>query len=237
MCIIFQQFSLPLFKHTQHILFLALTLKMLNPLQVLQELNESSSFLQPLAFTLLVIFLVLLYTWYSSTKTTTQKSSPPPSPPKLPIIGNLHQLGLYPHRSIQALSQCHGPLMLLHFGSVPVLLVSSAEAAREILKTHDLAFSGQPKSTIFEKLLYNYKDVASAPYGEYWRQVRSICVSNLLSNTRVRSFRSVREEETKSMIRNINDSSSSSSSVLNLSEMFVRLTNDVVCRVFREEVQ
>ncbi|XP_016651075.1 PREDICTED: cytochrome P450 71A24-like [Prunus mume] len=47
----------------------------------------------------------------------------------------------------------------------------------------------------------------------------------------LRSFRSVREEETKSMIRYINDSSSSSSSVLNLSEMFVRLTNDVVCRV------
>ncbi|CAL2261264.1 unnamed protein product [Prunus armeniaca] len=205
---------------------------MLNPLQVLQELNESSSFLQPLAFTLLVIFLVLLYTWDSSTKTTTQKSSPPPFPPKLPITGNLHQLGSYPHRSIQALSQRHGPLMLLHFGSVPVLLVSSAEAAREILKTHDLTFSGRPKSTIFEKLLYNYKDVAITPYGEYWRQVRSICVSNILSNTRVRSFRSLREEETKSMIRNINDSSSSSSSsVLNLTEMFVGLTNDVVCRV------
>ncbi|BBG96528.1 cytochrome P450, family 71, subfamily A, polypeptide 26 [Prunus dulcis] len=176
---------------------------MLNPLQVLQERNESSSFLQPLAFTLLAIFLVLLYTWYSSTKTTTQKSTQPPSPPKLPIIGNLHQIGSYTHRSLQALSQRHGPLMLLHFGSVPVLVVSSAEAAREILKTHDLAFSDRPKSTIFEKLLYNYKDVATAPYGEYWRQVRSICVLNLLSNRRVRSFRSVREEETKSMIRNI----------------------------------
>ncbi|XP_016651077.1 PREDICTED: cytochrome P450 71A24-like [Prunus mume] len=128
----------------------------------------------------------------------------------------------------ESLSQRHGPLMLLHFGSVPVLVVSSAEAAREILKTHDHAFSDRPKSTIIKKLLYDYKDVASAPYGEYWRQVRSICVLNLLSNRRVRSFRSVREEETKSMIRNIKDSSSS---VLNLSEMFVRLTNDVVCRV------
>ncbi|CAL2261266.1 unnamed protein product [Prunus armeniaca] len=212
----------------KYIRFIGPTLKMLNPLQLLQELNESSSFLQPLAFTLLAIFLVLLYTWYSSTKTTTQKSTQPPSPPKLPIIGNLHQIGSYPHRSLQALSQRHGPLMLLHFGSVPVLVVSSAEAAREILKTHDLVFSDRPKSTIFEKLLYNYKDVSSAPYGEYWRQVRSICVLNLLSNRRVRSFRSVREEETKSMIRNIKDSSSS---VLNLSEMFVRLTNDVVCRV------
>ncbi|XP_009350171.2 cytochrome P450 736A117-like [Pyrus x bretschneideri] len=189
--------------------------------------SETSSFLQPLAFTLLAIFLILLYRWYSSA-TTTNKTPSPPSPPKLPIIGNLHQVGLHPHRSFQALSQRHGPLMLLHFGSVPVLVVSSAEAAREIMKTHDLTFSNRPKSTIFGKLLYNYNDVASAPYGEYWRSVKSICVLNLLSNKRVRSFRSVREEETMSMISKIKHSSSS---LLNLSEIFVRLTNDVVCRV------
>ncbi|KAM1115490.1 hypothetical protein TB2_038555 [Malus domestica] len=183
--------------------------------------SETSSFLQPLAFTLLAIFLILLYRWYSSA-TTTNKTPSPPSPPKLPIIGNLHQVGLHPHRSFQALSQRHGPLMLLHFGSVPVLVVSSAEAAREIMKTHDLTFSNRPKSTIVEKLLYNYNDVASAPYGEYWRQVKSICVLNLLSNKRVRSFRSVREEETISMISKIKHSSSS---LLNLSEIFVRLTN------------
>ncbi|KAI5329605.1 hypothetical protein L3X38_029002 [Prunus dulcis] len=76
--------------------------------------------------------------------------------------------------------------MLLHFGSVPALVVSSAEAAWEILKTHDLTFSDRPKSTIFEKLLYNYKDVST---GEYWRQVKSICVSHLLTMKMVQSFR------------------------------------------------
>ncbi|KAM1397689.1 hypothetical protein ACFX2I_015235 [Malus domestica] len=190
-------------------------------------LENETSFLQPLAITLLAISLILLYRRYSSA-ITTNKTPTPHSPPKLPIIGNLHQLGLIPHRSLQALSQCHGPLMLLHFGSVPVLVVSSAEAAREIMKTHDLTFSDRPKSTNFEKLLYNYEDIASAPYGDYWRQVKSICVLNLLSNKRVRSFRFVREEETKTMISGI---MKSSPSVLNLSELFVRLTNDVACRV------
>ena len=118
--------------------------------------------------------------------------------------------------------------MLLHFGHVPVLVVSSAQEAREIMKTHDLTFSDRPKSTNFEKLLYNFKDVASAPYGEYWRQVKSICVVNLLSNKRVRTYRFVREEETKTMISNI---MKSSPSILNLRELFARLTNDVVCRV------
>nr|GMD32986.1 cytochrome P450 71A2-like [Ipomoea batatas] len=75
--------------------------------------------------------------------------------------------------------------MLLHFGSVPVLVVSSPTAAREIMKTHDSIFSDRPKSSITDRLFYGSKDVAFAPYGEYWRQVRSICVLHLLSNKRV----------------------------------------------------
>ena len=65
--------------------------------------------------------------------------------------------------------------MLLHFGRVPVLVVSSADAARDVLKTHDV-FASRPQSKIFEKLMYNGRDVAVAPYGEYWRQMKSSSV-------------------------------------------------------------
>ncbi|XP_016652296.1 PREDICTED: cytochrome P450 71A25-like [Prunus mume] len=201
---------------------------------MLNLLNETfSSLLQPFSFkylALLAIFLILIYKWFSTTA-----NSSPPSPPKLPIIGNLHQLGQPLQRSLQTLAQRHGPLMLLHFGSVPVLVVSSDETAREIMKTHDITFANRPKNTFFKKVCYNFKDVVSAPYGEYWRQMKSICVLNLLSNTRVRSFRAVREEETKSMIDNItkhcSSSPSSVSSAFNLSEMLETLTNDVICSV------
>ncbi|XP_004308408.1 PREDICTED: cytochrome P450 71A25-like [Fragaria vesca subsp. vesca] len=214
---------------------------MANLLQMLElKLNETFSVLLPLFglryLLLLVIFLILFYRWSSS---HTKSPSVPPSPPKLPVIGNLHQVGLLPHRSLQTLAQRYGPdLMLLHFGSRPVLIVSSTEAVSEIFKTHDLAFSDRPKLIIFEKVVYNYRDIVGAPYGEYWRQVRSICVLNLLSYKRVLSFGSVRLEETKFMMSNIEQScstetisSSSSSSVLNLSEMFTKLANDVICRV------
>lgn len=153
----------------------------------------------------------------------------PPSPPKLPILGNLHQLGPYPHRSLRSLAQRYGPLMQLHFGSIPVLVASSADVAREIMKTHDLTFSNRPKFNIADKLLYEGQDVSTAPYGEYWRQMRSICVLQLLTNKRVQSFRSVREEETTILAEKIKESAYSSSPV-NLSENFASLTNDIVCR-------
>ncbi|CAL5441200.1 unnamed protein product [Camellia sinensis] len=186
-----------------------------------------------LSFYFLPLFLFLFLCFSLITTTPTDhKKLPPPSPPKLPIVGNLHQLGLFPHCSLRSLAQKYGPLMQLHFGSVPVLVVSSAVAAREIMKTHDLAFSSRPKTSIATRLTYNSKDVAFSPYGEFWRQVRSICVLHLLSNRRVQSFRNVREEETALMIDQIKHySSSSSSSLVNLTDMFVTLTNNIVCRV------
>lgn len=149
----------------------------------------------------------------------------PPSPAKLPIIGHLHKLGKFPHRSLHKLSQKHGPLMLLRLGSVPTLVVSSAEAAQEVMKTHDLAFADRPRSKLNEKLLYNYKDVASAPYGEYWRQMKSICVIQLLSNKRVYDTRKVRENETALLMKKVAESSPS---VVDLSDLLMTFTNDIV---------
>ncbi|XP_059623761.1 3-beta-hydroxylase-like [Cornus florida] len=172
----------------------------------------------------LFFFLVFLLKWLSNQK---PQRNLPPSPSKLPIIGNLHQLGLSPHRSLQSLAQKYGQLMLLHFGSKPTLIVSSADAAHEIMKTHDLNFSNRPKSRIPSRLTYD-KDMVFSPYGEYFKQLRSICALHLLSNKRVESFRRVREEETTLMLEKIKQSSSSP---VNLTEIIILLTNDILCRV------
>ncbi|KAJ1417596.1 Cytochrome P450 [Sesbania bispinosa] len=176
---------------------------------------------------LVFLSLVLIIKWYSNFGTS--KNSPP-SPPRIPLLGNLHQLGLFPHRTLQSLAQKYGPLMLLHFGKVPVLVVSSADAASMIMKTHDSVFCDRPQRKLFDIMLYGSREVASAPYGEYWRQIKSVLVLQLLSNKRVQSYRRVREEETARMMEKINECSSSSLPV-NLSELCSTLTTDLVCRV------
>ncbi|KAH6772545.1 hypothetical protein C2S51_010949 [Perilla frutescens var. frutescens] len=159
-----------------------------------------------------------------------QERVPPPSPSKLPIIGNLHQLGSLPHRNLHSLAQKHGPLMLLHFGSVPVLIASSADSAREIMKTHDLIFANRPAFKAFEKLIYGCRDVTTAPYGEYWRQIKSILVLQLLSSKRVQSLRSIREEETALLVKKIRESSGEEARPVNLSSMFAAFANDGIGR-------
>ncbi|XP_049396249.1 cytochrome P450 71A4-like isoform X2 [Solanum stenotomum] len=175
----------------------------------------------------LLAFIYFLHRWFFS-PSNTQKRLLPPSPTKLPIIGNLHQLGSLPHRSLHKLSKKYGPVMLLHFGSKPVLIASSVDAARDIMKTHDLVWSNRPKSSITDGLFYGSKDVAFTSYGEDWRQIKSIVMFHLLSNKRVQSNRRVREEEISNMIYKIRQQCDS---VIDLRDVLSCMTNNIISRV------
>ncbi|KAK9146060.1 hypothetical protein Sjap_005966 [Stephania japonica] len=174
-------------------------------------------------FFLSIIFLVNLSRIWS------KKTNLPPSPPKLPFIGNLHQLGHLLHHSFRDLSQKYGPIMLLHLGHTPVLVISSAEMAKEVMKNHDIVFANRPISTAAQVLFYKCQSVGFAPYGEYWKQVRKICVTELLGVKRVQSFKFIREEEIDFLIMKILQSCSQQSPV-NLSDMLLTLSNNILSR-------
>ncbi|GLT51430.1 hypothetical protein SLA2020_248410 [Shorea laevis] len=176
---------------------------------------------------LFLFFLVLLLQKIHKQK---QWLRLPPGPRKLPIIGNLHQIGAIPHQSFAEMSKKHGPLMLVHLGFVPTLIVSSAEAAKELFKAHDLDCCSRPPLTGTGKLSYSYLDVAFTAYGDYWRAMRRLYVIELLSIKRVQSFRFIREEEVEFLIKSISEFSKLGTPV-NLSEKLVSFTANVTCRV------
>ena len=126
----------------------------------------------------------------------------PPGPWQLPILGSLHHMiGKLPHHALRDLARRHGPLMLLRLGEVPTLVVSSREAAREVMKTHDTVFATRPLSPTMRALTKGGRGIIMAPYGAHWRQLRRITITKLLSACRVNSFRAVREEEAAAMLR------------------------------------
>ncbi|XP_026382195.1 cytochrome P450 71A9-like [Papaver somniferum] len=155
----------------------------------------------------------------------------PPGPRTVPFLGNLHQLGNdLPHISFKKLSDKYGSIMFLKLGSVPTLVVSSADVAKEIFKVHDVVFSSRPVLYAPKKLTYGCSDIAFAPYGVYWREIRKTAILELLSAKRILSYRAVRKDEVALLIDSIRKSSSSSVPV-NLSETFVCFMNNVVCQV------
>ncbi|XP_028781024.1 flavonoid 3'-monooxygenase-like isoform X1 [Neltuma alba] len=130
----------------------------------------------------------------------------PPGPRPWPIIGNLNLISPLPHRSLHALSQKYGPIMHVWFGSRPVVVGSSAEMAREFLKTHDIALAGRPKFAAGKYTTYNYSDMTWSQYGPYWKQARKICQTELFSAKRLESFEYIRREELKALLKELYDS-------------------------------
>ncbi|KAL5701570.1 hypothetical protein ACHQM5_026894 [Ranunculus cassubicifolius] len=169
------------------------------------------------------------YKHISTLSAPSSSSSSSPGPWKLPLIGNLHQLRGLPHRSLRDLAQKYGPLFVLHLGEIKTVIVSSPRVAEEVLKTQDLAFCDRPHILAAGIITYNYVNASFSPYGDYYKQLRKICVMELLGAKKVQSLWSIREEEVSDLIRNIS-SMAMSGSTINFSESVSSLTNDIISR-------
>ncbi|KAL0330827.1 UNVERIFIED_CONTAM: Premnaspirodiene oxygenase [Sesamum angustifolium] len=157
-----------------------------------------------------------------------EKKRLPPGPWRLPFIGHLHHIvGSLPHHSLRDLSKKYGPLMHLKFGEVSTIVVSSPKVAKEVLKTVDPACADRPQSLASQIMWYNYIDIAFSPYGEYWRQMRKICILELLSAKNVRSFDYIRKDEASRLVESIR---ASSGRPINLTEKTFLFTSAITCR-------
>ncbi|CAL4943116.1 unnamed protein product [Urochloa decumbens] len=195
----------------------------------------------PFPFVIFFFFLLLLlFKLIRRNASPPSRTNPPPTlrlPPgpwQLPLIGSLHHLLLspfrdLPHRALLEMSKAHGPLMLLRLGAVPTLVVSSAEAAREVLKTHDLAFCSRHLSATISILSSGGQGILFSPYDARWRELRKLCALELFNQRRTLSFRHVREEEARRLVSSISGESAAGGPV-NLSEKMSCVVNDVVVR-------
>ncbi|CAN6203623.1 unnamed protein product [Urochloa humidicola] len=74
------------------------------------------------------------------------RRAPPGPPQQLPVLGNLLQIGSRPHRYFQAVARRYGPVVEVRLGRVRAVVVSSPEAAKEVLRTNDLHCCSRPDS-------------------------------------------------------------------------------------------
>jgi Cytochrome P450 len=82
------------------------------------------------------LLIILLFLRFLKKKLTCSKSKLPPGPWTLPFIGNLHQLAatkLPLHHVMHGLAKLYGPVMLLHAGETDLVVLTSREAAKEVI--------------------------------------------------------------------------------------------------------
>ncbi|KAK6153345.1 hypothetical protein DH2020_012984 [Rehmannia glutinosa] len=120
--------------------------------------------------------------------------------------------------------------MSMKLGCRQVLVISSANVVKEIMKSHDVVFSGRPSLVSLQKLSYNGLDIAFSSYNDLWREMRKVSTLHLFSLKQAQSFRPVRENEVSKMIKKI-AKDASMSRITNLSEMMMMLTSNIICSV------
>lgn len=181
------------------------------------------------------LYLPLLFlTLYFFTKRFLHKlQNLPPSPfPTLPIIGHLYLLKKPFHRALYEVSSRHGPILFLQFGSRPVLLVSSPAAAEECFTKNDIIFANRPRLLIGKHFGYNYTNLAWAPYGDHWRNLRRISSLELLSSHRLQMLSGIRIDEVRTLINQLNKASAEDPDrPVELKSAFFELTFNIMMRM------
>lgn len=94
----------------------------------------------------------------------------------------------------------YGPVIWLKIGTRNALVVQSARAATELFKKHDIHFASRTVPDSMTACAYAEGAIALAPYGEYWRAMRKICMVEIMVQNRVDASASLRQTCVESMI-------------------------------------
>jgi len=152
------------------------------------------------------VIAVLLISFLIKRDKPGSAGKPPEAAGGWPLIGHLHLLGGStepPYLTLGSLADKYGPIFSIRIGVHPAVVVSSWELAKECFTTLDVAISSRPKYTAAKILGYNYANFGFSPYGEFWREMRKITASELLSPTRFELLKDIRHSEVQSSIKEL----------------------------------
>ncbi|XP_047956719.1 cytochrome P450 81Q32-like [Salvia hispanica] len=179
-----------------------------------------------------LVHLPLIYALYIFTKHLLHKlQNLPPSPLlSFPLLGHLPLLKKPLYRSLAALSARHGPVILLHFGSRRVLVVSSPSAAEDCLSKNDVVFANRPKLLAGKHIGYDYTSLAWTSYGDHWRNLRKVSSIEVLSAHRLQLLHGIRADEVRTMVR-ASSRASAEQRLVDMKATFFELTMNVMMRM------
>ncbi|KAI3874019.1 hypothetical protein MKX03_029169 [Papaver bracteatum] len=124
--------------------------------------------------------LLLLLHNFVSRKNKTNSRKLPPGPPGWPLIGNLLYFSYHynaPHKRLVQLQKKYGPIFMIRMGAVNTLVISSADAAMELFKSHDQAFFNRHPIQALQPSNGDNHGTPWSPYGPIWRMNRRLYAS------------------------------------------------------------
>ncbi|CAK8562305.1 unnamed protein product [Lathyrus sativus] len=194
-------------------------------------MSEMQYYIQLFFFCLLSTIAVLAI----QTRNKNKNHLTPPSPPSLPIIGHLHLISKLPHQTFHELSTHYGPIFQLFLGSKRYVVISSPEIVKEFLKTNETYFSNRFRSSAVHYLSYGSKGFLFAPYGDYWKFMKKMCMSELLGGRTLDQLLPLRQQETLRFLRLLQKKGEAGEAV-DVGGELLTLTNNIISRMTMRKV-
>lgn len=123
-------------------------------------------------------------------------------PRGLPVIGNLHQIRSNAAEQYRRWARTHGPVYQIMLGNVPVIVVNSAKAAREIFGANSQALASRPEFYTFHKVVSSTAGttVGTSPFSESLKRRRKGAAS-ALNKPSVNSYVPLIDTETRDFVK------------------------------------
>nr|GMD99786.1 angelicin synthase-like [Ipomoea batatas] len=177
-------------------------------------------------FTFSVLLLSALWLY---AKSISKKAPPlPPGPRGFPVVGYLPFLRPNLHHQFTDLARKYGPIFKLQLGSRLVVVVNSPSIAKQVVRNHDAVFANRDPPIAAIVGTYGCRDIAFAPSGTYWRDIRKLFVREMLSSANLRACHEHRREEVRKAIRSVR---SRTGQAVNIRELASSTEINVVARM------
>lgn len=128
----------------------------------------------------------------------------PPGPLCWPVVGSWLQVGDdLNHKRLAGLAKKYGDIFLLQMGQRKIVVVSSAELAKEVLHTQGVEFASRRGNLVYDIFTGNGQDMVFTVYGDHWRRMRRILTLPFCTNKVVQESRTAWEDEINMVVDDV----------------------------------
>lgn len=170
-----------------------------------------------LFFTLLA-FLLSGLIFLLTHKSKSRKLNLPPGPPGWPIVGNLFQVARSGKPFFEYVSELrlkYGSIFTLKMGTRTMIILSDAKLVHEALIEKGQVYATRPPENPTRNIFSANKFTVNASvYGSVWRSLRRNMVQNMLSSSRIKEFRGVRDNAMETLINRLKSEAEANNGVV-----------------------
>ncbi|KAG9307470.1 hypothetical protein G9A89_017300 [Geosiphon pyriformis] len=164
--------------------------------------------------TLFLSLIFVLATWWYFSKskpTLPNEAIDLPGPFTIPVFGNLFQIGPIYHVGFMKLARTYGPIFQVKIGAIRWIVINDYKVAKELFVSRGTIYSSRGDSHLLNQVIFRGgKSVASAPYGNWWKTMRSLEMQMFRQSVIDTNYQTVIDQQVKNMIRSLEENLSNS---------------------------